>query len=91
MTSFARDRSSGRSQGMLSKAMLRTSGWRVRAFYMLAGGLAIAGLAWIWLLVRAFRQHRRWGLGSLVLPPVGLVFAASPSTQRESHRSFCAC
>ena len=46
-----------------------------RAFYMQSGGLALACLAWIWLLVRAFRQHRRWGLGSLVLPPVGLVFA----------------
>ena len=46
-----------------------------RAFYMQLGGLAVAALAWIWLLVRAFRQHRRWGLGSLVLPPVGLVFA----------------
>ena len=46
-----------------------------RAFYMQLGGLAVAALAWIWLLVRAFGQHRRWGLGSLVLPPVGLVFA----------------
>jgi hypothetical protein len=48
-------------------------GW---AFYLQFGGLAIAALAWIWLLVRAFRQHRRWGLGSLVLPPVGLAFTA---------------
>jgi hypothetical protein len=46
-----------------------------RAFYMQSGGLALAALAWIWLLLRAFRQHRRWGLGSLVLPPVGLIFA----------------
>ncbi len=46
-----------------------------RAFYMQLGGLAVATMAWIWLLVRAFRRHRRWGLGSLVLPPVGLVFA----------------
>jgi hypothetical protein len=46
-----------------------------RAFKMQLGGLVVAALAWIWLLVRAFRQHRRWGLGSLVLPPVGLVFA----------------
>jgi hypothetical protein len=46
-----------------------------RAFYMQLGGLAVAAVAWIWLLVRAFRQHRRWGLGSLVVPPVGLVFA----------------
>jgi hypothetical protein len=46
-----------------------------RAFYLQSGGVAVAAMAWIWLLVRAFRQHRRWGLGSLVLPPVGLVFA----------------
>jgi hypothetical protein len=46
-----------------------------RAFYMQLGGLATAAVAWIWLLVRAFRQHRRWGLSSLVVPPVGLIFA----------------
>ena len=46
-----------------------------RAFYMQLGGLAVAAMGWIWLLVRAFRQHRRWGLASLVLPPVGFVFA----------------
>jgi hypothetical protein len=47
-----------------------------RAFYMQSGGSAVAALAWIWLLVRAFRQNRWWGLGSLVLPPVGVGFAA---------------
>jgi hypothetical protein len=46
-----------------------------RAFYVQLGGLAVAGLAWIWLLIRAFRQDRRWGLSSLIIPPVGLVFA----------------
>jgi hypothetical protein len=45
-----------------------------RAFYMQLGGLAVALFAWFWLLVRAFRQNRRWGLGSLVLPPLGLFF-----------------
>jgi len=47
-----------------------------RAFYMQLGGLTVAAMAWIWLLVVAFRQHRRWGLSSLILPPLGLVFAA---------------
>jgi len=47
-----------------------------RAFYMQLGGVAVAALAWIWLIVRAFRQHRRWGLSSLVVPPVGFAFAA---------------
>ena len=46
-----------------------------KAFYMQLGGLAVAAGAWIWLLARAFRQHRGWGLSSLVLPPVGLAFA----------------
>jgi hypothetical protein len=47
----------------------------IRAFYLQSGGLAVAALAWLWLLVRAFRQHRRWGLCSLIVPPVGFVFA----------------
>ncbi len=47
-----------------------------RAIYIEPGGLTIAAFAWIWLLIRAFRQHRRWGWGSLVLPPMGLAFAA---------------
>ena len=47
----------------------------IRAFYMQVGGVALALLAWIWLLVRAFRQDRRWGLGALVFPPVGAIFA----------------
>jgi len=50
--------------------------WMVaRAFYMQLGGVSIAALAWVWLVVRAFRQHRGWGFSSLVIPPVGLVFA----------------
>ena len=47
-----------------------------RAFYLQFGGLLVAAIAWTWLLVVRFRQHRRWGLASLVLPPVGLGFAA---------------
>jgi hypothetical protein len=47
----------------------------IRAFYMQMGGVALALLAWIWLLVRAFKQHRGWGLGALVFPPVGVIFA----------------
>lgn len=43
---------------------------------MQLGGLAVALLAWIWLIVRAFRTRRAWGFTSLVVPPVGLVFAA---------------
>ena len=51
-------------------------GWMEgRAYFMQLGGVALAALAWIWLLVRAFWAHRGWGLGSLVFPPLGFVFA----------------
>jgi hypothetical protein len=46
------------------------------ALYMQLGGLAVALAAWIWLLVRAFRVRLVWGFGALVIPPVGLIFAA---------------
>jgi len=52
-------------------------GWmESRALYMQLCGLAVAALAWIWLLVRAFRESLGWGLSSTVLPPVALAFAA---------------
>ena len=65
-------------------AMARTAlesdavhGWiESRAYYMQLGGVALAALAWVWLLVRAFRVSRLWGTGSLVFPPLGFVFAA---------------
>jgi hypothetical protein len=46
-----------------------------RAFYMQLGGVAMGLIAWFWFLARAFRQNWRWGLSSVVLPPVGLVYA----------------
>ena len=42
---------------------------------LLYGGLALATLAWIWLIVRAFQEKVWWGLASLLLPPLALVFA----------------
>ncbi len=47
-----------------------------RALYLQVGGAVVAATAWIWLIVRAFRQRWAWGLATLILPPVGLVFAA---------------
>lgn len=41
-------------------------------FYL--GGL-VAFIGGIWLLVVAFKQSVWWGLGSLIIPFVGLVFA----------------
>jgi hypothetical protein len=50
--------------------------WMVaRAFYMQIGGLVVALLAWVWLIVRAFRTRRGWGFARLVMPPVSLVSA----------------
>ncbi len=45
-----------------------------RAFYMQLGGISVGLAAWFWLLARAFRQNWRWGLASMVLPPVGLIY-----------------
>jgi hypothetical protein len=47
-----------------------------RALYLQLGGAAVAAAAWLWLIVRAFRQQWKWGLGMLALPPSGFVFAA---------------
>jgi hypothetical protein len=48
----------------------------IRSFYWQIGGVAVASVAWIWLIVRAFRERWPWGAGTVVLPPTGLVFAA---------------
>jgi hypothetical protein len=48
----------------------------IRSWYWQFGGAAVAAAAWIWLIVRAFRQQWKWGAGIVVLPPTGLVFAA---------------
>ena len=57
-----------------------------RAFYMQSGGVAAAVLAWIWLLIRAFRQDRRWGLSSLIIPPVGAGLRWPTSSEEEASR-----
>src|SRR5262245_54401966 len=44
------------------------------AFYVLAASVALAVVAYCWLIVRAFRVRWFWGLGSL-LPPIGLWFS----------------
>lgn len=51
-------------------------GWMEgRAYYMNIGGGLLAVLAWIWLVVRAFRERRSWGVGTLFFPPLGFIFA----------------
>ena len=47
-----------------------------RAYFLQVGAIPVIACAWIWLLVRAFRQRAAWGWTSLFLPPVGLAFAS---------------
>jgi Leucine Rich repeat len=53
-----------------------------RSYFLQVGAVPVAVCAWIWLLLRAFRQHRMWGWSSLFVPPVGLLFAT-----RHPHRA----
>jgi hypothetical protein len=41
---------------------------------ILLGGAALAVIAWIWLLRRAFHERTLWGLAVLVFPPAALFF-----------------
>jgi hypothetical protein len=43
--------------------------------YVLAAGALLLLVAWLWLLVVAFRQHILWGLGCLFVTPLLIVFA----------------
>jgi hypothetical protein len=61
-----------------------------RAFYLQIGGLVLAVAAWFWLIARAFRQHRGWGLSSLLIPPVGgVLFAGRYPSQGTSPLLVC--
>ena len=42
------------------------------AVVVLSGGLALAALAWLWLLVCAFKQQAGWGIASVIVPPLAL-------------------
>ena len=68
-------------------------GWMEgRAYFMQIGGIGLAVLAWVWLLVRAFREGRSWGIGSLVFPPLGFVFAGRyPRKGRVPLGLFLVC
>jgi hypothetical protein len=43
-------------------------------FYLLALGVALGVIGYLWLLVRAFKTRFLWGLGMLLCPPLALVF-----------------
>jgi hypothetical protein len=40
-------------------------------FYLLVLGVALAAVAWLWLLARAFKVRFLWGLALLLLPSDG--------------------
>jgi Leucine Rich repeat len=43
-------------------------------FYLLALGVAIGAVGYLWLVAVAFKQRVGWGVGLLLLPPLALLF-----------------
>lgn len=37
-------------------------------------GVALGFIGWLWLVVNAFRTSALWGIGSLLISPIALVF-----------------
>lgn len=37
-------------------------------------GVAIGFIGWLWLVVNAFRTSALWGVGSLLISPIALIF-----------------
>ena len=44
-------------------------------YYAYVAGVALAGLAFLLLVVTAFRTRLRWGLLVLLIPPTAVIFA----------------
>lgn len=42
--------------------------------YLFLGGLALAAIGWLWLVVVAFRTRRWWGWLILIVPPAAVLF-----------------
>jgi hypothetical protein len=42
--------------------------------YILAVAVVTAAVGWVWLLVAAFSAGWGWGIGTVLFPPVGLLF-----------------
>jgi len=53
---------------------------------VLITGVLLSSIAWIWLLVLAFRTRQWWGLVTFFFPPMMLVFALAfwSKTRRAS-------
>jgi hypothetical protein len=54
--------------------------------YLFLAGLALAVVGFVWLVVLAFLERIWWGVGSIVFPPVALVFS-----YRYPRRSWLPC
>lgn len=37
-------------------------------------GVALSFIGWLWLVVNAFRESALWGIGSLIISPIALIF-----------------
>jgi hypothetical protein len=44
------------------------------ALYVIAAGVLLGVVAFLWLIVRAFRQRVLWGLALIIFPPAALLF-----------------
>jgi len=58
---------------------------------VVGGALYLIGI--IWLLIKAFQESILWGLGSLLIPFVGLIFAilSGGKCRRRFFYAWAAC
>jgi hypothetical protein len=47
------------------------------AFFVLIAGLALVVAAHVWLVVRAFKTRKAWGVALLLVPPLDVVFVVA--------------
>ncbi|RDZ29444.1 hypothetical protein [Lysobacter silvisoli] len=52
-------------------------------------GLALSVIGGLWIVVNAFRESVLWGLGSLLIPLVALVFAIMNFGQNKIPLLLC--
>jgi hypothetical protein len=45
------------------------------AFFILLAGLVVGAIGFFWLVIVAFKVSKLWGVGTLVFPPLAIVFA----------------
>ena len=50
-------------------------------FYATVTGLVLLIVAWIWLVILAFRRAWSWGFGVLLFPPLAIVFCCRPERE----------